>query len=95
VSRTRDALVLFVCVQSQRGSAFHSLHPSLPQPPVGRGLGRLENALRLCQRDAGLFRQVMAGDDGGDDLLRLGIADGDTDEMPLVIRDGQGQGGLG
>jgi hypothetical protein len=37
----------------------------------------------------------MAGDDGGDDLLRLGIADGDTDEMPLVIRDGQGQGGLG
>jgi hypothetical protein len=56
VSRTRDALILFICVQSQRGSASHSLHP------------------------ASVTRR---------------LADGDTDEMPLVIRDGQGQGGLG
>jgi hypothetical protein len=28
VSRTRDVLILFICVQSQRGSASHALHPS-------------------------------------------------------------------
>jgi len=50
-----------------------------------------EDALGLVQRDAGFLSQIVTGDDGIHDLFGYSIADGDTDEMPLVVADGQGR----
>lgn len=46
--------------------------------------------LGLGQVDASLLGQIMAGDDGMHNFFGHTIADGDTNEMPLVVRKGQG-----